>query len=193
LDPAELSLFKYLQKKLDKMTQLEFNYHVKEYYAPLRGYALKLTRAVEDAEDLVQETMLKAFKNKDKFAPDTNLKGWLYTILKNLFINEYRKKVKRKVIHDDTENNYLLENVNYSEMNNGVERIAMKEIDAAICELPANLRVPFMKSFEGYKYSEIADELDVPLGTVKIRIHVARQKLKESLNAYGADYGFNLN
>ena len=117
----------------------------------------------------------------------------MYTILKNLFINEYRKKVKRKVIHDDTENNYLLENVNYSEMNNGIERIAMKEIDAAICELPANLRVPFMKSFEGYKYSEIADELHVPLGTVKIRIHVARQKLKESLNAYGADHGFNLN
>ena len=108
-------------------------------------------------------------------------------------MEQYRKKVKRKVIHDDTENNYLLENVNYSEMNNGIERIAMKEIDAAICELPANLRVPFMKSFEGYKYSEIADELHVPLGTVKIRIHVARQKLKESLNAYGADYGFNLN
>lgn len=175
------------------MTQLEFNYHVKDHYEPLRGYALKLTRAVEDAEDLVQETMLKAFYNKEKFAPGTNLKGWLYTILKNLFINEYRKKVKRKVMHDDTENNYLLENVNYSEMNNGIERIAMKEIDAAISELPDNLRIPFMKSFEGYKYSEIADELQVPLGTVKIRIHVARQKLKKSLDAYGEDYGFSLN
>ena len=96
-------------------------------------------------------------------------------------------------MHDDTENNYLLENVNYSEMNNGVERIAMKEIDAAISELPDNLRIPFMKSFEGYKYSEIADELQVPLGTVKIRIHVARQKLKKSLEAYGEDYGFSLN
>lgn len=175
------------------MTQLEFNYHVKEQYAPLRGYAYKLTRAIEDAEDLVQETMLKAFNNKDKFVPGTNLKGWLYTILKNLFINEYRKKVNRKVMHDDTENQYFLENVNYSEINDGVGRVAMKEIDSAINSLPENLKVPFMKSFEGYKYSEIAEELNVPLGTIKIRIHVARQKLKDSLAVYGKDYGMSLN
>jgi RNA polymerase sigma factor (sigma-70 family) len=175
------------------MTQLEFNYHVKEQYGPLRGYAYKLTRAVEDAEDLVQETMLKAFNNKDKFVQGTNLKGWLYTILKNLFINEYRKKVNRKVIHDDTENQYYLENVKYSEVNDGVGRVAMKEISQAINELPDNLRIPFMKSFEGYKYSEIAEELQVPLGTVKIRIHVARQKLKDSLMEYGQDYGLSLN
>lgn len=175
------------------MTQLEFNYHVKEHYAPLRGYALKLTRATEDAEDLVQETMLKAFNNKDKFATGTNLKGWLYTILKNLFINDYRKKVKRVVVHDDTEKNFYLENSNYSEKNNGVGRIAMKEIDNAMSALPENLRVPFMKSYEGYKYSEIAEELNVPLGTVKIRIHVARKKLQEALNSYGLDYGFSIN
>lgn len=175
------------------MTQLEFNYHVKEQYAPLRGYALKLTRATEDAEDLVQETMLKAFNNKEKFAPGTNLKGWLYTILKNLFINDYRKKVKRVVVHDDTEKNFYLENANYSEKNNGVGRIAMNEIDTAMNALPDNLRVPFMKSYEGYKYSEIAEELNVPLGTVKIRIHVARKKLMETLSNYGADYGLSIN
>lgn len=175
------------------MTQLEFNYHVKEHYEPLRGYALKLTRAMEDAEDLVQETMLKAFNNKDKFAPGTNLKGWLYTILKNLFINDYRRKVKRVVVHDDTEKQYFLENANFSDKNNGVGRIAMQEINKAVSELPENLRVPFIKSYEGHKYSEIANELNVPLGTVKIRIHVARKKLMEALESYGADYGLGAN
>lgn len=175
------------------MTQLEFNYHVKEHYAPLRGYALKLTRATEDAEDLVQETMLKAFRNKDKFAPGTNLKGWLYTILKNLFINDYRRKVKRVVVHDDTDKQYFLENANFSDKNNGVGRIAMQEINKAMSTLPENLRVPFIKSYEGFKYSEIADELKVPLGTVKIRIHVARKKLMEALESYGVDYGLSSN
>lgn len=175
------------------MTQLEFNYHVKEHYEPLRGYALKLTKAMEDAEDLVQETMLKAFNNKEKFAPGTNLKGWLYTILKNLFINDYRRKVKRVVVHDDTDKQYFLENANFSDKNNGVGRIAMQEINKAMNSLPENLRVPFIKSYEGYKYSEIADELKVPLGTVKIRIHVARKKLMEALESYGVDYGFSTN
>ncbi|MBK7965693.1 MAG: RNA polymerase sigma factor [Bacteroidetes bacterium] len=171
------------------MTQLEFNYHVKEQYEPLRGYAFKLTRAIEDAEDLVQETMLKAFNNKDKFAPGTNLKGWLYTILKNLFINNYRRKVKYLIVHDDTERQYLLDNLNSADKNKGIGRIAMQEIDRAMGTLPENLRIPFMKSFEGFKYSEIADELQVPLGTVKIRIHVARKKLQEALDCYGVDYG----
>ena len=89
--------------------EIVFSDFFKKHAKSLRNFLFYKYGNKDQAEDLVQETMLKAFKNKDKFAPDTNLKGWLYTILKNLFINEYRKKVKRKVIHDDTENNYLLE------------------------------------------------------------------------------------
>jgi len=175
------------------MTQIEFNYHVKEQYQPLRGFALKLTRDSEDADDLVQETMLKAFMNRDKFTPGTNLKGWLHTILRNLFINNYRRKSKSKIIHDDTENNYFLENVGNSSNNAGAGRMVMQEIERAMNNLSDNFKKPFMMSYEGYKYSEIAENLDVPLGTVKIRIHVARKKLKESLGAYGNDYGYSLN
>jgi len=175
------------------MTQVEFNHHVKEQYKPLRGYAMKLTQDPEDANDLVQETMLKAFKNKDKFEDGTNLKGWLYTIMKNIFINNYRRMVKGHVVSDDTENQYYINQAAGSVRNEGDGRLILKEAHNAINLLSDNLRTPFMMSYEGYKYEEIAKFLSVPLGTVKIRIHVARQKLKKTLSAYGTDAGFSIN
>jgi RNA polymerase sigma factor (sigma-70 family) len=175
------------------MTQLEFNFKVKEQYKPLRGFALKLTKDHEDANDLVQETMVKAFTNKDKFSEGTNLKGWLYTIMKNIFINNYRKMVKGNIFNDNTENQFYINYAQESVKNDGESRLVMKEMMQAIDSLTDNLRTPFLMSYEGYKYEEIASTLSVPLGTVKIRIHVARQKLKKLLEPYGTRYGFSLN
>lgn len=175
------------------MTQIEFNHRVKDQYRPLRGYAMKLTQDPEDANDLVQETMVKAFLNKDKFAEGTNLKGWLYTIMKNIFINNYRRMVKGSVVNDNTENQFHLNSAHFSTGNEGESSLVMKEMKKAIAALADNLRIPFLMSYQGYKYEEIARKLNVPLGTVKIRIHVARQKLKSTLQPYAAGSGFSMN
>ena len=181
-----------LIKKLKQMTNFEFSHKVNLHYSPLRGYALKLTQDHEDANDLVQETMLKAFKNKDKFEEGTNLKGWLYTIMKNIFINNYRRMVKGNIFTDDTEGQFYINQASFTDKNEGERNLVMKEINTAIGELADNLKIPFLMSFEGYKYEEIAEQLDVPLGTVKIRIHVARQRLMERLKDYGTKHSFVL-
>lgn len=157
---------------------------VQNQYRPLKGFALKLTQDVEDANDLVQETMLKAFKNEDKFEKGTNLSGWLYTIMRNIFINNYRRMVKSQTFLDDTENQFYINNAKNATRNRGEANMVMKEISTAIDGLSENLKVPFMMSYRGYKYEEIARYLAIPLGTVKIRIHTARQKLKEKLKVY---------
>lgn len=175
------------------MTQVEFNFQVKENYKALRGYAMKLTQDPENANDLVQETMLKAFNNKEKFQDGTNLKGWLYTIMKNIFINSYRRMVNGCVINDDTENQYLLNHSGPAVKNEAEGRMVMKEVNQALDALSDNLRTPFMMSYEGYKYEEIAKSLAVPLGTVKIRIHMARQKLKKMLHTYSNESTFTMN
>jgi RNA polymerase sigma factor (sigma-70 family) len=166
------------------MKSTEFSNEVQKQYKPLRGFALKLTQNSEDANDLVQETMLKAFKNSEKFENGTNLNGWLYTIMRNIFINNYRRMVKSHIFVDSTENQYYINSGKTIARNNGESNIAMKEINTAIENLNTNLKTPFMMSFNGYKYEEIASKLSIPLGTVKIRIHVARQKLKEKLSVY---------
>jgi len=164
---------------------------VQGQYRPLKGYAMKLVRDVEDANDLVQETMLKAFRNKDKFAEGTNLKGWLYTMMKNIFINNYRRMVNSNIFSDDTENQFYINSMSTSGKNNAETRLAMEDIQKALENLSENLRKPFMMSYEGYKYEEIANHLSIPLGTVKIRIHNARHKLQESLMNYGREFGLS--
>ena len=181
-----------LIKTIKQMTNFEFSHKVNLHYSPLRGYALKLTQDHEDANDLVQETMLKAFKNKDKFEEGTNLKGWLYTIMKNIFINNYRRMVKGNIFTDDTEGQFYINQASFTAKNEGERNLVMKELNTAISELADNLKIPFLMSFEGYKYEEIAEQLDVPLGTVKIRIHVARQRLMERLKDYGTKHSFVL-
>ncbi|HRC92024.1 MAG TPA: sigma-70 family RNA polymerase sigma factor, partial [Bacteroidia bacterium] len=133
-----------------------------------------------------QETMLKALNNEDKFEKGTNLSGWLYTIMRNIFINNYRRMVKSQTFLDSTENQFFLNNIKNATRNRGEANLVMKEINNAINDLSDNLKVPFMMSFRGYKYEEIASQLSIPLGTVKIRIHTARQKLKEKLNVYNS-------
>ena len=151
------------------MTAIEFKNKVQKEGLSLRHYAYQLTRNVEDTNDLVQDTLLKAFTYQDKFTDGTNLKGWLYTIMKNTFINNYRRMVKRNTFIDQTENDYYLDSESLSVKNQG--------------------EMKFILNDSGFKYHEIAEILHIPIGTVKTRIFVAKRQLREKLNNYGKIYG----
>lgn len=171
------------------MTSIEFKKMVEREARPLRHYAYQLTRNVEDTNDLVQETMLKAFTYQDKFEDGTNLKGWLYTIMKNTFINNYRRMVKRNTFIDQTDNDFYLDSMAHSVKNEGERRFMMQDIERAIESLPMSLKKPFTMNHKGFKYHEIAEILNIPIGTVKTRIFVARRQLRQSLQGYASMYG----
>ena len=147
----------------------------------LRPLALKLTKNAFDADDLLQETIYRAIKNLDKFREGTNLKAWIYTILNNLFINSYRKKVKTAQHISNTDYISHSDYKDYSEHNHAYDSFTRDEITKALDKLHDRFRVPFMMHFRGYKYEEIAETMDVPMGTVKTRIHTAKKKLKDFL------------
>jgi len=141
--------------------------------------AYKYTRQSEVADDLVQETVYKALKNESSFKKGTNLRAWLSIILRNNFINEYRKKSKYSTTDDII--SYIGDNEKFKETNAGDTILQVEYINDAITNLPENLKEPFLLYFEGYSYDEIATKFEIPLGTVKSRIHHARKKLKKSL------------
>lgn len=145
----------------------------------LHAFAYNLTKNVEDAKDLFQETAYRAMTNRDKFREGTNLKAWLFTIMKNIFINNYRKKVKTNTIMDSSENLFYLNSGKVVISNSAESNIMMKEIITMVDNLEENIRIPFLMHYQGYKYQEIADHLELPLGTVKSRIFFARKELKE--------------
>jgi RNA polymerase sigma factor (sigma-70 family) len=160
------------------MSALDFDKMLLENADFLRPFAITLTRDHETANDLLQETMYRALANKEKYNIGTNIKAWLYTIMRNIFINNYRRKAKQNTIFDKTPNEFLL-NYNQSVVANPAEgNIKLKEINGALESLPEIFRKPFMLYFDGYKYHEIADMLEEPLGTIKSRIHFARKLLK---------------
>ena len=171
------------------MTSIEFNKMVQREGTSLRSYAYQLTRNVEDTNDLVQDTMLKALTYRSKFEDGTNLKGWLYTIMKNTFINNYRRMVKRNTFIDQTDNDYFLDSMSPMVKNEGELKFMRTDIDNAIDQLPMNLKKPLTMNFKGFKYHEIAAILNIPIGTVKTRIFVARRILREQLSGYGKMYG----
>jgi len=163
------------------MTAIEFNHHLTTLESSLEKFALSLTSNREDARDLVQETYLKALTFRHKFTDSTNLKAWVYTIMKNSFINNYRRRVRQKTTFDNTQDLYYLNNTGHSEDYSPASRLSAKEIQAHIDSLRDEFRVPFKMHQEGYKYKEIAEELDLNIGTVKSRIFFSRKKLMESL------------
>jgi len=166
------------------MTALEFSYKVDQLTGSLKPFALKLTKDMEDANDLLQETMLKAFTNRDKFAEGTNLKAWMYTIMKNTFITNYQRMVRRNTFIDTTQNLHYINSTDSIIQNHAYTNFAMKDINHAIEHLQDSYKVPFMMHFRGFKYHEIADKLNIPIGTVKNRIHIARKELKDKLKVY---------
>ncbi len=173
----------YLIKHID-MATIDFNQLLLNNTAFLKPFAVTLTRDNEVAKDLLQETLYRALANKEKYNTGTNIKAWLYTIMRNIFINNYRRKAKQNTIFDNTDNEYLL-NYNQVAVANAAEgALRRKEIIGAIHSLPEIFRNPFMLYFEGYKYHEIADMISEPLGTIKSRIHFARKLLKEQLTRF---------
>jgi RNA polymerase sigma-70 factor (ECF subfamily) len=139
---------------------------------------------MEEAKDLYQETSLRALSNRDKFHPGTNFKAWMLTIMKNIFINNYRKKVKANTIIDSTDNQFYLNSSSVITNNSGESNIMMEELTAMLDNLEDSIRIPFIMHYEGYKYQEIADHLELPLGTVKSRIFFARKELKDKITKY---------
>lgn len=166
------------------MSTVEFNQLILVSSDFLSPFANSLTRDKESAKDLVQETMYKAIANREKYRSGTNIKAWLYTIMRNIFINAYRKKTRQQIIFDATPNDFLIDTNQTAISNLAESKLRLKEIESAIHYLPSIFKEPFLLYFEGYKYSEIAEILHEPLGTIKSRIHFARKLLKEKVNRF---------
>lgn len=168
------------------MTQVEFYNRFDEMSGLLKSFAYNLTKNVEEAKDLFQETAYRAMTNMDKFKPGTNFKAWLFTIMKNIFINNYRKKTKANTIMDSTDNLYYINSGDKNIANSGDSNVMMQELTKIVESLDKSIKIPFLMHYQGFKYQEIADHLDLPLGTVKSRIFFARKELKGKIkNHYG--------
>jgi len=166
------------------MSNAEFTLLLTENADFLKPFAINLTKDHETAKDLFQETLYRALSNKDKYNVGTNIKAWLYTIMRNIFINDYRKKAKQSVVLDNSPNDFLIDQTRTKVLNDGVTNLNLREVKQFIYDLPELFRIPFNLYFEGYKYNEIADELNEPLGTIKSRIHFARKILKQKIQRY---------
>ncbi len=166
------------------MTAIEFNHKILGLRNNLQYFAYSLTANHEDAHDLIQETYLKAITHKDKFDPATNMKAWVYTIMKNTFINKYRKESKVSMIIDTTEDLYYLNNSKRSTIVTPDSKYQHSELEKVVNGLQDEHRIPFQMHFEGYKYKEIAERLNLSIGTVKSRIFFSRKKMMEKLKDF---------
>jgi RNA polymerase sigma-70 factor (ECF subfamily) len=147
----------------------------------LQPFAVSLTRDPDDAKDLYQETMLRALLNRDKYQFGTNLKAWLYTIMRNIFINNYRRNKKFTKVDSGEKEESIIQAAGLTAVNEGWSHIRMGEIRSAMDRLPQVFRLSFELYYIGYKYQEIADLMREPLGTIKSRIHFARKMLMSQL------------
>lgn len=168
------------------MTAIEFNQRFEELRPTMFAFAMKLTRNVEDANDLMQETSFRAFRSLERFKDGTHFKSWISTILRNNFINEYRKRrTRNKVeapVNEVTDKMVSLK----TGVNTAQSRVLMAELKEIIASLDDGYRIPFLMHYEGYAYDEIAQKLDLKMGTVKSRIFYARKQMKSKIKAnYG--------
>lgn len=168
------------------MTQIQFNTALLNLKDKLHIYALSLTMDHDNANDLLQETNLKVLTYREKFAADTNFKAWVFTIMRNTFINGYRRSINAKKTFESSNKEYFM-NIAHDKVYPSPESIyGMNEIYKKIDELDTDYKVPFSMFVEGYKYKEIAEEMDLPIGTVKSRIFFARRNLVKALPGYQA-------
>lgn len=168
------------------MASAKFQSNLMSLQANMLNFAYMLTNNRDDAYDLLQDTTLKALDNEEKYTDNTNFKGWVFTIMRNLFINNYRRGVRAATVVDTTDNLYHLNLSQDSGIESPEDSYGANEITAAINEFPSDYRIPFSMHVSGYKYSEIAEHMGLPLGTVKSRIFFARKRLQERF----ADYRF---
>jgi len=161
------------------MSTQDFYQNIDSIYNPLQSFALGLTKNMDDARDLFQETVFKALKNKDKFSLGTNFKAWIMTLMRNTFINEYRRKKRHNVTSAPSDSFYFeATKENTSIRNLGTSNLEMEELDKMMNSIDQKLRTPFQMYYVGMSYQEISDELEVPLGTIKSRIFFARKELQ---------------
>jgi RNA polymerase sigma factor (sigma-70 family) len=166
------------------MSTAEFSELLLVNSTSLKPFAVSLTKDKEVAKDLFQETLYKAFANREKYTTGTNIKAWLYTIMRNIFINDYRRNAKYKTKFNSGDDDNLLDSVAPAIDNPAESSMQHKKIWEAINKLPEIFKSPFLLNFEGYRYHEIAEAMQEPLGTIKSRIFIARKLLKESISRY---------
>ena len=166
------------------MNGIQFQQKLLSLQENMMNFALMLTANRDDAQDLLQDTTLKVLDNQDKFFDNVNFKGWVLTVMRNIFINNYHKIVRVQTVVDSSADLYNLDVVNDSGFDSPDKAYQIKEITKAINGLNDDLKVPFSMFLSGYKYNEIAEKLNVPLGTVKSRIFFARQELQKRLKDF---------
>ena len=166
------------------MGNAKFQSNLMNLQANLLNFAYMLTSNRDDAYDLLQDTTLKALDNEDKYAKNTNFKGWVFTIMRNIFINNYRRAGRAATVVDTTENLYHLNLCQESGIETPEGAYGVNEISAAIDDIADEYRIPFVMHIQGYKYNEIAEHMNLPLGTVKSRIFFARKKLQSRFADY---------
>jgi len=176
-------LFNYSNQMLN-MEALEFTNQVAGLRSTLQSFTHRFTHDKEESRDLVQDTMLKAILYKDKFREETNLKGWLFTIMRNTFINNYRKNKRLQTRHDATKELHFLNVEDTHTFSSPGQNFEYKDIWKNIDELRDELLIPFKMHASGYKYHEIAEHLHIPIGTVKNRIFNARKEIQKKLAGY---------
>lgn len=164
-------------------TNQTFNLH--QYESTLRAYALNLTRSKEETEDLVQDTFYRAITNLDKFVEGTNVKAWLFTIMRNIFINNYRRRKHHRAAFENIDNNSPWLNHKSVAQNGSSRSLLAEDISKALGAVSASFTEPFLMHYNGFHYDEIAEKLDLPLGTVKSRIFFARKELQSRLQKLG--------
>lgn len=170
------------------MNYMPFNNQIYLHKPSLQIFAFRFTKNDDDANDLVQDTFLKAIRYSKLYKDGTNLRAWLYTIMRNTFINDYKRSSKQQQIVETTDELTSFQLAKSADSNLGENIFISEDIYKALKNLPGDYLTPFIKYFEGYKYHEIAEELSIPIGTVKTRIHMARQSLKNYLKIYNQEY-----
>lgn len=175
-----MNIYKMSKDKI--VPQEDFENELVELQPNLFSFALSLTADMHQAEDLTQDTTLKVLNNREKYQANTNFKGWVFTVMRNLFINNYHRLVRtQKIFDSNADISYMGTQRNSEGLATPDHEMSLQEINFAIDQLDPSLKEPFSMYVAGYKYKEIADVLDIPLGTVKSRIFMARKQLQETL------------
>ncbi|MEL6718379.1 MAG: RNA polymerase sigma factor [Bacteroidota bacterium] len=168
------------------MNQVEFVENFNHLENKLFAFAYKLTKDQNKAKDLVQEAALKAYRNIEKFREGTNFKAWISTILRNTFINNYRRAKVRNITSEPVDTVLYKVEERFHTKNEGTTNIQLKELHSMIDELKPKYRIPFLMHYKGYEYAEIAAEMNIPVGTVKSRLFVARKQLRKTVQLHYA-------
>jgi RNA polymerase sigma-70 factor, ECF subfamily len=156
----------------------------------LKSFAYRFSKDEMFCEDLVQETVLKALENTERFQEGTNMKGWLFTIMRNIFINQYRKKKRFFEVENEIEEVHSLCKDGLSVDNLSDNNFLSEYLDKLIGSMSEDIKQPFDMHFKGFKYQEIAEEMSLPIGTVKSRIFHARKKMQERMSFDGVNRSF---